>query len=194
MRSIKFLLLCIFSLFCFEMPAHYSLGDISGNLSAPFISESETNPLVEESASAEPFEPLQEEEPPKEFNYWQQFFKMMTILGLLLAVVLTIAWTLRGYLNRRVQQINQNFLIKILEKRTLSAKSQLVLVEVYGKKMLVSDSQAGGVQFLSHFEAQSEPSASEDESIQTQQITFSETLQRKFKEAKIPSFFKNKNN
>lgn len=74
-------------------------------------------------------------------NYEHAFLKMiLTLLGLLILVFLTF-WIFRKLSHGRFGSLNFNRSIKILEKRPLSAKSMLYLVELENKKILISESQ-----------------------------------------------------
>lgn len=74
-------------------------------------------------------------------GYEVAIFKTLGILLLLLALVFLTVWLLRRLSQGRFRSFNQFKSIKILEKRPLSPKSILYLVEVHGKKLLVSESQ-----------------------------------------------------
>ncbi|MCH9634611.1 MAG: hypothetical protein S4CHLAM7_13640 [Chlamydiae bacterium] len=133
---------------------------------------------------------------PNEFNYWQQFFRMMLILGFILGSVLIIAWFLKGYLRKRVQQVNHQNRIKVLERRNLSQKSMLYLVEVAGKQMVISDSQSNGVQFLMNLEPSEEDSVPlpvEKTKDLASRFSFTQILQRKLTNKSAPPFFNSKN-
>lgn len=135
-----------------------------------------------------------DEEPIRELSYWKEFFRMMFILGIILGVVLVIAWTLRGYLNKRVKQVNQNNIIKVIERRNLSQKSMLYLVEVNKKQFLIGDSAAGGVEYLKECtpEKSTETEAAvSDFANKVSKASFMEILQKKLTE-KHTNLFKQK--
>jgi len=74
-------------------------------------------------------------------NYKSAFVKMMvTLLGLIVLIVISV-WMLRRIGHGRMKQLNYGREIKILERRPLSAKSVLYLVEVGGKKVVMAESQ-----------------------------------------------------
>lgn len=68
------------------------------------------------------------------------FWKMVWVLAGLIALVILTVWMLRRLTNIRLQQSNRYSSIKILEKRNLSPKSILYVVEVEGRRILVSES------------------------------------------------------
>lgn len=135
-----------------------------------------------------------DEEPMRELSYWKEFFRMMFILGIILGVVLVLAWILRGYLNKRVKQVNQNNIIKVIERRNLSQKSMLYLVEVNQKQFLIGDSAAGGVEYLKECtpEQNTETEAvADDFENKVSKASFMEILQKKLTE-KHTNLFKQK--
>jgi flagellar biogenesis protein FliO len=92
-----------------------------------------TQPLPEEKSSAEP------EEMP--ITYRGAFLKMMlTLLALIVLIVISV-WMLRRIGQGRFRQMSQGRQIRILERRPLSAKSVLYVVEVGRKKVLIAESQ-----------------------------------------------------
>lgn len=74
-------------------------------------------------------------------TYKGAFTKMMlTLLGLIILIVISV-WLLRRISHGRMKQMNYGRDIKILERRPLSAKSILYLVEISGKKVVIAESQ-----------------------------------------------------
>lgn len=74
-------------------------------------------------------------------SYETAFIKTIVVLvGLLVLVVLTI-WMFRKISHGRFRGMNVLKSVKILEKRPLSPKSMLYLVEVGGKQVLLAESQ-----------------------------------------------------
>lgn len=66
---------------------------------------------------------------------------LLTLFGLIVLIFLTL-WVIRRLsAGRFSQQMKDSRAIKILEKRALSAKSVLYLVEVGDKRLLLSESQ-----------------------------------------------------
>ena len=131
--------------------------------------------------------PLFDDSPIGEISYWKEFSRMMMILGFILGVVLLLAWLLRGFLNKRIKQINQTNIIKVLERRNLSQKSMIYLVEIYNKQYLIGDSSAGGVQFLADCKPLEAKETIEEEPLlsKTSKFSFMQILQRKLNEKQI---------
>ncbi|HKZ00303.1 MAG TPA: flagellar biosynthetic protein FliO [Rhabdochlamydiaceae bacterium] len=74
-------------------------------------------------------------------SYEHAFVKMLvTLVGLIVLILLSV-WMLRRIAQGRFSKSSTQKGIKILEKRPLSGKSMLYLVEVSGKKVLIAESQ-----------------------------------------------------
>ncbi len=116
-----------------------------------------------------------------ELSYWKEFIRMMVVLGIILGVVLVIAWLLRNFLNSRVKTINENNIIKLIERRNLSQKSMLYLVEVYQKQYLIGDSASGGVHVIAECDAL-EKNLTIEPSVKPNKSSFFEILQKKLSE------------
>ncbi len=98
--------------------------------------------IREESSAGDDFIPEELTEP-HEMNYWQEFFRIMLILGIILGVALLAVRIVKKFIASRTDQINRRHPIQILERRPLSPKSMLYLIEIYGQKILISDSVNG---------------------------------------------------
>lgn len=88
-----------------------------------------------------PSEPAQPESAQITSSYQSSFVKMMITLVALLVLIVLSVWMLRRISHGRFKQLNYNRTIKVLERRPLSAKSILYLIQVGEKKILVSESQ-----------------------------------------------------
>ena len=82
-------------------------------------------------------EPAQKLAPAFETAYIQT---VGVLVGLIALIVFTI-WMFKRISNGRLRTFNTLKSIKILEKRPLSPKSMLYLIEVSGKHVLISESQ-----------------------------------------------------
>lgn len=74
-------------------------------------------------------------------------------LGLIIAVILIIAWFLKRMVNTRMVQANETSNIQILERRILSPKTSLYLIEANEKTMLIAETHSG-ITFLSQVDQQ----------------------------------------
>jgi flagellar biogenesis protein FliO len=74
-------------------------------------------------------------------SYETAFIKTIVVLvGLLILIVLTV-WMFKKISHGRFKSFNYLKSVKILEKRPLSPKSMLYLIEVSGKQILIAESQ-----------------------------------------------------
>ena len=74
-------------------------------------------------------------------TYKGAFTKMiLTLLGLIVLIVVSV-WILRRISHGRLKQMNYGRAIKVLERRPLSSKTALYLVEISGKKVVIAESQ-----------------------------------------------------
>lgn len=74
-------------------------------------------------------------------SYKTAFTKMMLSLLVLIVLIVISVWMLRRISHGRMKQLNTGRSIKIIERRPLSAKSILYLIEVNGKKVVIAESQ-----------------------------------------------------
>lgn len=129
-------------------------------------------------AEAEALDPFTFVDPSEPLDYWSEFFKMFTGLGIILGIVLVGAYLLRRFLNKRMEATNWQHEIKILERRPLSQKSTLYLIESRGKVFLISDSTAG-VHFLIECNATAEENNGTKASLQE---SFERIIEKKLNE------------
>jgi flagellar biogenesis protein FliO len=74
-------------------------------------------------------------------DYESAFIKMIVFLVVLLILVFAIFFIFKKLSSSRMHHNNHYKSIKILEKRAISPKSMLYMVEVGGKKILLAESQ-----------------------------------------------------
>jgi flagellar biogenesis protein FliO len=74
-------------------------------------------------------------------SYEYAFLKMLATLGILLILLLISFWMFRRLARGRLRQMNQGKSVKILERRALSPKSILYVVDFCGKRVLIAESQ-----------------------------------------------------
>lgn len=74
-------------------------------------------------------------------SYEFAFFKMLATLGIMLILIVVSLWMFRRLSQGKLASSNQSKSIKIIERRTLSAKSILYVVEFSGKQLLIAESQ-----------------------------------------------------
>ena len=114
-------------------------------LVSPIFSEDSAEPKTKQEAPTPKSEmpPLTDqdfpvtESPP---SYENAFMKMILILvGLLLIIFLSI-WLLKRFSRSRITSMNHLRNIKILERRPLSPKTMLYLIDIGGKQIVISES------------------------------------------------------
>jgi flagellar biogenesis protein FliO len=76
-------------------------------------------------------------------RFFSEFINMLTTLGLIVVLIFAVSWLLKRLLNTRIQQMNTKSVIKIVERRSLSPKSSLYLLEVHGKNFMIGESSNG---------------------------------------------------
>ena len=106
------------------------------------------NFLAEATQSLDPIEPT---------DFKATFFKMMTSITLIVAVVFLILWLVKKFSANRFHTLNRERYIKVIEKRPISPKTMVYIVEIGNKQMLIAESQLE-VEVLTHLEAFNEPS------------------------------------
>ena len=74
-------------------------------------------------------------------NYEKAFIKMIFILVVILAVVFLVFYLFKRFSGSRMAISNHSKSIKIIEKRAISPKSMLYLVEIGGQMILLAESQ-----------------------------------------------------
>lgn len=93
---------------------------------------------IEEAPGDLPLEPSSMALPPGDYGI--AFVKMMLSLFALAALLFGTLWFFRKIIQQRLQKGPKNSSIVILEKRMISQKTMLYLVEVENKKVLLAES------------------------------------------------------
>lgn len=83
------------------------------------------------------------EESMESFNFKSAFINMLATLLFVLALVWATVWLLKKLLRSRLHAHNLSSSIKIVEKRVLGPKAALYLVELPGKRIVISESVSG---------------------------------------------------
>jgi len=74
-------------------------------------------------------------------DYRKLFMKTTGMVVAVLALLILTFWFIRRFSFQRMGQMNQMTHIKIIEKRALSPKSMLYLLQIGGKQVLIAESQ-----------------------------------------------------
>lgn len=89
---------------------------------------------------------------PESDKFLVEFVKMAATLGLVIAMILFIAWFLKRMVAAKIERGNADSSITIVDRRALSQKTMLYLIEVAGKGIVVAESPHG-VTFLGNYPA-----------------------------------------
>ncbi len=76
-------------------------------------------------------------------SFITKFVNMLATLGLMLGAVLVMAWFLKRLNQNRLSQVNETNVIKIIDKRALSPKAIIYLIQVEQKKIVLVESAQG---------------------------------------------------
>lgn len=96
-------------------------------------------------------EELPVEEQTNRFLY--EFIKMLIMLGGLIILLLAANWYVKRLGSQRDQKTNVESVIKIIEKRSLSPRSVVYLLEVDGKSILVGETPHGLIRLSEKLES-----------------------------------------
>jgi flagellar biogenesis protein FliO len=129
-------------------PTHHTVHFTSAGEISP--STPSNHPLATPYDSSLPSEISSPRSQPDDDQFYSQFLSMLSTLGIVVAVILFITWVLKQLLSTRIQQMNSSSAIKILERRSLTPKTAIYLLDVYGKGIAIAESQ-NGVTRLSEF-------------------------------------------
>jgi len=75
--------------------------------------------------------------------FFQEFISMMMMLALIIVILIGMAWVLKRLLHQRMVNMNKGSVIKVLERRTLAAKTAVYVLEIGGKGFIVGESPQG---------------------------------------------------
>lgn len=103
------------------------------------ITKSAIQPLIQPINVAQT--PAYTSENTLQFSYATSFTRMIISLLAIMGLLVITFWVLKRVIKHRSTYANSMQAIKILEKRVLSPKSVLYLVEFDGEKVLISESQ-----------------------------------------------------
>ncbi len=105
-----------------------------------FKTDKDKNLIVQETPAEKTLnEEVSQEYKPVEYKW--AFLKMLFWLAVLIFFFILTFYMLKKMSHSRITAANQNKKIKILEKRALSPKTAIYLVEYENKKILIGESQ-----------------------------------------------------
>ena len=95
------------------------------------------------------FDPSFNPEKPEEGDrFLKEFVNMLFTLGLILGLLLVASWFVKRFTNTRILKINESSNIKIIETRTLSARTTIYVLDIMGKVLTVAESNNGLTQLI----------------------------------------------
>lgn len=100
----------------------------------PLLGESPQEPLLAEPARPEIYE---------DNRFFEEFLHMLLILGFIVAGLLFASWLLKRVMSNRLEQMNVSSAIKVLERRPITPKSSIYLLEIHDRRIVVGESLNG---------------------------------------------------
>lgn len=92
----------------------------------------------------DPFEEIrQEAQSGKTDHFISDFMNMLASLGLIIAFIFIVSWFMKRFLNTRIQQMNTTSPIKIVERRALTPKTSIYLLEIQERSLIIAESTNG---------------------------------------------------
>lgn len=90
-----------------------------------------------------PFEDLIRKPDEQTDRFFSEFINMTATLGLLISLIFILAWFVKRMLNTKQIQGNATSLIKVTERRALSPKTVIYLLDIEGTSIVVAESHNG---------------------------------------------------
>lgn len=90
-----------------------------------------------------PSEPTTTEVPQEFDRFYGQFFKMMSILILIVLFLACVTWFLKRTLNSRLQKMGSDSLIQIVDRRILTPRTTIYVLSVLGKTVVLAETHHG---------------------------------------------------
>jgi flagellar protein FliO/FliZ len=135
-----FLTLFSFSLCCAPLSIYAETAPAAQEQTEPVQNTTPSKPSIPTPSAIPGTEPQSELDQPA-ISYESAFIKMLVTLGGLILLVFLTIWILRRLGQGRFRGLGSQRSIEILEKRPLSAKSMLYIVQIGNKQVLISESQ-----------------------------------------------------
>lgn len=155
MKKFIYFLLAILCLlqeisFAADLPSVETQNEMQGQ---PIAKEPDFLPPKDLSGPVFSFEDIYGEPSPADNSrFWTEVVNMMATLGLIISLILIAAWFLKRMLNTRQEQVNTTSIIKVIERRGLSPKTAVYLLEIEGKSIVIAESQ-NGVTVLGNYDS-----------------------------------------
>lgn len=88
-----------------------------------------------------------------EDRFFSQFLNMLFTLGLIVFALLTLSWILKRMTNTRLKQENEVSTIKILERRSITPRTAIYVLEIKNKVITIAESHNNLIK-LSEFDSE----------------------------------------
>jgi flagellar protein FliO/FliZ len=135
MKRIALVLLLLSSLFHSPLPAQNQ----KGSSTAEERPAAKTDYQLPQELADE----LKKAEEQGDSRFFQEFMNMLFTLGVIIAFVMLFMWILKRMLSVRIEQVNKTSTIKVLERRTLTPKTSIYVLGIFGKAVAIADSTNG---------------------------------------------------
>ncbi len=83
----------------------------------------------------------QQEQMLEPIDYKTQFQKLLISIFIIIILILIVVYCIKLFSSKQTLQLNKKNLIKVIECRSIGHNTTLFLVEVGGKKVLISESK-----------------------------------------------------
>lgn len=91
-----------------------------------------------------------------ESSFAQEFFNMLVMLGLLIAVLIVGMWLIKKLQMTKILTGNTSNMIKVIEQRALSPKTNIYILHINDQALVIADSH-NGASLLTTFPMEPEP-------------------------------------
>lgn len=83
-------------------------------------------------------------------RFMGEFFKMLLVLGAMVAVLLFVSWYLKRLTGAKYERINDASLIKVVEKRALAPRTNVYILDVEGHTIVMGETPHGLVRLAEY--------------------------------------------
>lgn len=139
----KLRILCILALCCSSLCMAVESDNKQNTSNPPAVHPEHPINLEHVNPRSTPFENHPIPENKDDDRFLNEFMHMLTALGIIIGGILIVSWFMKSILNTRVQKMNETSEIKILERRTLTPKTTIYLLDVKGTGVAIAESQNG---------------------------------------------------
>lgn len=114
------------------------IGLMTANI--PLQAENPTDP-------SQPYQDMLREPPPPDIpetsQLYVEFFKMILMLAVIITFLLLVMWFIKRMMSARIEQMNVTSTIKVTERRLLTPKTAIYVIEVDNRRLVIAESSNG---------------------------------------------------